>query len=124
MREWLEDSLQELPDFAIRRMFGGAGIYAQGRMFGILYQARVYFQTDANDRDDYVARGSEVFRVRKGTVLTNYYEVPAEVMAEDSQLLSWARRALAVALAKPKKPKKPRAKRTMRRPHKSAPQRR
>jgi DNA transformation protein len=111
MREWLEDCLQDLPEFAIRRMFGGAGLYAQGRMFGILHEARVYLQTDATNRDDYVARGSEAFRVRQGTVLTNYYEVPAAVMADDSELLGWARRALAVALAKYQKPKASRAKR-------------
>jgi DNA transformation protein and related proteins len=102
MREWLEDAMRELPQFQIRRMFGGAGLYARGRMFGILYRARVYLKTDATTAPAFVERGMEAFRVRQGTVLTQYFEVPASVLADEAELLAWARTAHAVAEATPK----------------------
>ena len=102
MREWLEDALHDLPQFQIRRMFGGAGLYAHGTMFGILYRARVYLKTDDATVQAFVERGMEAFRVRQGTVLTKYFEVPASVLADEAELLTWARTALAVAEAAPK----------------------
>lgn len=101
MREWLEDALRELPRFEIRRLFGGAGLYARGVMFGIFYKARVYLKTDDASRPEYVTRGMDAFRVRQGTVLTKYYEVPEAVLADEDQLLAWSRRALQVAEATP-----------------------
>jgi hypothetical protein len=29
MREWLEGSWSALPDFSVRRLFGGAGLYSE-----------------------------------------------------------------------------------------------
>lgn len=45
MQEFLEDRLQKLPDLEIRKMFGGAGMYAEGTMFGIVHRGRVYLKT-------------------------------------------------------------------------------
>jgi DNA transformation protein len=101
MREWLEDSLHDLPRFAMRRLFGGAGLYARDVMFGILYRARVYLKTDEATRAAYAERGMQAFRVRQGTVLTKYYEVPPAVLADEAELLTWCRRALAVAETTP-----------------------
>jgi DNA transformation protein len=111
MRAWLEDSLQDLPRFAIRRMFGGAGLYAGDVMFGILYRARVYLKTDDATRVAYTDRDMEAFRVRQGTVLTKYYEVPPAVLADETELSSWCRRALAVAEAAPPTRQRPRRRR-------------
>jgi DNA transformation protein len=102
MREWLEDALRELPRFEIRRLFGGAGLYARGVMFGIFYKARVYLKTDDATRPEYVSRGMDAFRVRQGTVLTKYYEVPEAVLADEGELLAWSRRAIQVAEATPR----------------------
>lgn len=116
MREWLEDALHDLQQFQIRRMFGGAGLYARGRMFGILYRSRVYLKTDDTTVQSFVERGMEAFRVRQGTVLTQYFEVPASVLADEAELLSWARTALAVAEASPK-PKRSRKSASRKRSH-------
>jgi DNA transformation protein len=50
MQEWVETCLAALPNLEVRRMFGGAGIYADGTMFGILNKGRVYLKTDDRTR--------------------------------------------------------------------------
>lgn len=117
MSDWLCERLDKLPDFEVRRLFGGAGLYAEGCMFGILYASRVYFKTDDASRALYTERGMAAFRVRRGTVLTKYYEVPPDVLDDDAEIVAWARRALAVAEATPPKKRKPSA-RAKRRPSK------
>jgi hypothetical protein len=44
----LERALAEFP-FASRRMFGGIGLYLDGRFFGIIDSGRMYFRTDEEE---------------------------------------------------------------------------
>lgn len=97
IREWLEERLGTLPELGVRRLFGGAGVYAEDTIFGILYEQRLYLKTDEQTRAAFIERGCDALRVRAGTVLTAYYEVPPEVLDDEEELLRWARRALAVA---------------------------
>ncbi len=92
--EWLYAALAELPDFYPKRMFGGVGLFSEGMMFGVLFGGRLYFKTDEATRRDYLAQGMKPFRPNPRVTLHRYYEVPAEVMAEETELMRWARRAL------------------------------
>jgi len=100
MHELLLESLRAVPELEIRRLFGGAGLYSDGIMFGILYDGRVYLKTDETTRAEFVARGSTAFVPRSGRTLTSYYEVPAELLDDETELLLWARRAVDVAQAR------------------------
>jgi DNA transformation protein and related proteins len=97
MQEFLEDQLRKLPELEIRPMFGGAGVYAEGTMFGIVHAGRVYFKTSPSTRAAFVELGMKAFRPPRGAVLKSYYEVPAEVLDGGAELVVWARRALAGA---------------------------
>jgi len=97
MAEWLEDTLKRLPELEVRPMFGGAGIYAEGTMFAILHSGRVYLKTNDATSAEFVARGMGSFRPRRRAALKNYLEVPADILDDGTELLAWARRALAVA---------------------------
>jgi DNA transformation protein and related proteins len=105
MGEWLEDTLRQVPDLELRRMFSGVGVFSADTMFGILHTGRVYLKTDGVSRAEFVERGSEPFQPRQGAVLTSYYEVPADVLEDEEQLLVWARRALEVAQSQPPRAK-------------------
>ncbi|HWO08736.1 MAG TPA: TfoX/Sxy family protein [Polyangiaceae bacterium] len=106
VREWVQEALGTLPELSIRRMFGGSGIYSEETFFGILYARRVYLKTNESTRAAFVERGSEALRVRSGSVLTSYYEVPAEVLDDEEELLRWARLALDVAHEQPERPRR------------------
>ena len=97
MQELLEERFRKLPELEIRPMFGGAGIYAEGTMLGIAHRGRVYLKTDESTRAAFVESGMKAFRPQRGAVLKSYYEIPPEIFDDETECLSWARRALAVA---------------------------
>ena len=91
--EFVREQLAALPGLEFRRMFGGEGIYQADRFYGILYQGRLYFKTDALTRADYDAAGMGPFQPNAKQCLSAYREVPASVLENSSELCAWAGRA-------------------------------
>lgn len=110
--EELADRLAALGNVSVRRMFGGQGLFLDGRMFGLVADGTPYLKVDDETREDFVAAGAEPFtygRPKRDPAPTQlgYYEVPTSVLERDEDLLDWARRAVAVAeRAARKKPKR------------------
>ena len=107
-KEFVLDQLSALPDVRAKAMFGAHGIYSGEHFFGILDEGRLFFKTDAASQADYTARGMGPFTYEsRGKVMTmSYHEVPPDVLEQPQELTIWARRAIQVAAAKPKKVKK------------------
>jgi DNA transformation protein len=78
-----------------RAMFGAFGLYHGATFFGIVHRGRVYFHTTPATRPRYCGHGSEPFRPRARVTLSDYYEVPAAVLADDEALRAWAAEAIA-----------------------------
>jgi len=100
------DQLSAVPDVRVKAMFGGHGIYAGERFFGILDEGRLYFKVDETTRGDYESRGMGPFTYEmKGREMTmGYYEVPLDVLENAMELEFWAQKAIRVAEMKAKKP--------------------
>ncbi len=89
-----------------RKMFGGAGLYCDGIMFGLVADDVAYLKVDDSNRADFLDAGSSAFNPypEKGKVVVmQYYEIPADVLEDREILAEWAERALAVAKRKKKK---------------------
>ena len=99
--QYVLEQLTGLDRLVSRRMFGGAGLYSGDLFFGLIYEDRLYFRTDDGTRPEYEARGGEAFRPRPkfAALKSSYYTVPAEVLEDSEELISWARKAAAAALA-------------------------
>lgn len=89
--ETVARKLKSLGVVTSRKMFGGVGIFKDGKMFAIVSGTRLFFKVDDSNRADYEKAAS------KKHVPMPYYEVPASVMANAKKLLSWARAAAKVA---------------------------
>jgi DNA transformation protein len=94
-RDYVLDQLRSLEDLSCRSMFGGYGLYLGADFFGILYEGRLYFKTDATTRGNYRSRGMGPFAPRATQVLKSYYAVPEEIVEDDELLAEWAREAAA-----------------------------
>src|SRR5882724_587022 len=107
-KEFVLDQLSALPELRAKAMFGAHGIYSGEHFFGILDEGRLFFKTDERSQEDYTARGMGPFTYEmKGKVMSMaYHEVPPEVLEQPQELVIWARRAIALAVAKPKKKKR------------------
>lgn len=107
---YIIDMLTPWAPVSARKMFGGYGFYRNGLIFGIHTGEAVYFKVDDSNRPDYEAAGAEPFSYEaKGKRVTmSYWQVPAEVLDDESTMCEWAEKAYAVAVsaAASKKPAK------------------
>lgn len=115
-RDFVLDQLAGVAQLRSRAMFGGMGLYAGERFFGILASDEVFFKVDDTNRGAYEAAGSEPLRpFADRSVAMSYWRVPAEVLEDSTELTAWAREAIRVAAsARPRKPRR-NAKRAARR---------
>ncbi len=100
-RDFVAELLAPLGPVGLRAMFGGAGIFYGGTMFGLLAQDTVYFKVGEGNRADFEAAGSDPFayRGRNGReIALSYYALPEALLEDQDLLLDWARKAVAAAL--------------------------
>ena len=117
----LEDLLAPLGPIAVRRMFGGAGVYCEGEMFALISGDTLYFKTDTEGRTAFEAEGMGPFTyARKGGTgtLGSYWRAPERLFDEPDEMVAWGRRALAAAhrAAAGRKPSARRGRQPMRAP--------
>jgi DNA transformation protein and related proteins len=85
----------------VRRMFGGAGIYARGRMFALIADGVIYLKADADTEPAFVGEGLEPFSyaAKNGKrAVMSYQRMPDRLYDDPDELAVWARDALAAAL--------------------------
>jgi DNA transformation protein and related proteins len=101
-KEFVAEQLQRLGRVRMRGMFGGAGVYLDDLMFGLIFEETLYLKVDDRNRADYEAEGMEpfTFEMRNGDVGSlSYYEVPERLYDEPDELVQWARKSLDAMLA-------------------------
>ena len=96
----------------VRNMFGGAGIYAEGLMFGLIVDDVIYLKTDAQTAARFEREGCGPFTYdtkRGERSLKSYWRMPDRLYDEPEELANWAKAALdaarraAVRAPKPKR---------------------
>ena len=95
------EQLAGLAGLSARRMFGGVGLYCEELFFGLIDNDTLYLRVNDDNRADYTARGMSQFRpyADRPELSMSYYEAPADVLEDPAQLVSWARRSVAAAMA-------------------------
>lgn len=98
-RDFVLDQLAGVPGLRPKAMFGGIGLYAGDRFFGILAGDLLYFKVDETNRPDYEAAGSSAFKPYADRPMTMpYFDVPIAVIEDPDELARWAARSIAVAV--------------------------
>ncbi len=104
----VQELLGALGPIRIKRMFGGAGVYAHELMFGLIAGETLYLKADDLNEAEFRAAGSApfTFAMKDGrTAEIRYMSLPEDA-AEDAEAAErWARLGLDAAL-RAKKPKK------------------
>jgi DNA transformation protein len=96
-KDFVLDQLNGIPALAARAMFGGYGLYAGEKFFGIVWRDTLYLRTSPATVAPYLAAGMGPFRPNRKQTSKRYYEVPADIIDRRSELLRWAAAALTVA---------------------------
>jgi DNA transformation protein len=83
-------------------MFGGAGLYRDDRMFGLLSDGVIYLKTDAETVDRFRHAGCRPFTFsRQGKpTTTSYWSVPDAALDDPEALRDWATLAFEAAMRK------------------------
>lgn len=113
--EHISSMLAPLGSVAVRRMFGGHGVYCDGLFIAILHDDALWLKTDAETRERFEHAGGAAFEYQRSgkTASLGFHTPPPEALESPPELLPWARLALQAALrarnTKPgRKPPKPR----------------
>lgn len=103
----LRELLAPIGPVVFRNMFGGAGVYCDGVIFGLIDADMLYFKADDESKRAYEAEGYGpfVYDGHTGPVAMSYWRVPERLFDEPDEMADWARTALSVARrARVKKP--------------------
>jgi DNA transformation protein len=113
-RDFLIDLFADFGPVAIRRMFSGFGISADGTNFALALRGGLYLRADDETIPRFEAEGSKPFSYQtraKTVTVGSYWQLPERLYDDPEELTGWARAALAAAeraaLAKRSKAKKP-----------------
>ncbi len=99
--------LSALGPVRVARMFGGHGLYVDGRFLALIAADTLYLKTDDAQRARFVDAGCRPFTFQaasgKRSVL-GYWSAPHDAMETPAAMLPWARLALAAALRSAARP--------------------
>ncbi len=99
--EYIKDQLTDLGTITIRKMFGGAGVYCNGVIFGLIAEDTLYLKVDDTNRPDFETLGMGPFvPFEDKPFAMQYYEVPADILEDRDELALWAGKAVEVSLRK------------------------
>ena len=98
--DYVVEQLAPLGDVSARAMFGGFGIYCEGRMFALVAEDTLYLKVDDTNRSDFEREGLQPFcydRTDKSVAVMSYYQPPAAAIDDRELLCAWARKGVEAA---------------------------
>ena len=97
--EHVKETLAGLGPVSVRRMFGGAGVYADGVMFALIADDALYLKADDVSKRAFEAEGAGPFlyESRGRTIVMSYWRIPDRLLDDPDEMVSWARSALSIA---------------------------
>jgi DNA transformation protein len=98
--DYIRDLFSEFGIVHIRRMFGGAGIYAGDVMFGLVSDELIYLKADADTVPAFERENCAPFQYSTKTgkrAVMSYWRLPDRLYDDPAELAQWAAQALGVA---------------------------
>ena len=99
--QYVQEQLERVTPVALRRMFGGIGIYSRGFFFALMDNDTLFFKVDETNRADFEEKGMGPFRpFGDDRMSMQYYEVPAEILEDAELLRPWVHKSVTAAMRK------------------------
>jgi DNA transformation protein len=99
-RDFLIDLFAGFGPVAIRRMFSGFGISADGINFALALRGGLYLRADEQTIARFEAEGSKPFSYQtraKTVTVASYWTLPERLYDDPEEMTDWARASLAAA---------------------------
>ncbi len=111
--EFIRELFSPFGPVTVKRMFGGAGIWSDGLMFGLVFDGTIFLKVDETSIPEFEREGSRPFvytraksKGRVGRASRSYWRLPERLYDDPEELAVWAARALAIAQHKKFAPRK------------------
>lgn len=97
--DYVVEQLGRVEPIAVRRMFGGLGIYARGLFFALADDDVLFFKVDSETRAPFDAASAPPFQPYgpSGPAMEGYRELPGHVLDDIDQLGVWMKAAIGAA---------------------------
>ena len=98
---------------SVRRMFGGAGVFADGIIIAIVADSVIYLKADEATVSAFKAEGLQPFSYQAGSgkrAVMSFRRMPDRLYDDPDELVGWARAALAAAQRAAARKSKPKVK--------------
>jgi DNA transformation protein len=108
---YLLEQLAPLGEVSAKSMFGGWGIYHEGRMFALVAGDALYIKVDDSNRGDFERENLRPFRydrTDKTVAVMSYFEPPSAALDDRELLCEWARKGIGAAARAVEKKRSPR----------------
>jgi len=104
----LHEIFERLGRIETRRMFGGHGVWHEGRMIALVAKDTLYLKADAGSAEHFDRLNLPPFTyVREGKAMPMSYRLaPADLFEDREEAALWGRRAYEAALRSGQPPKK------------------
>jgi len=111
--EFIRELFAPFGPVTVKRMFGGAGIWSDGLMFGLVFDGAIFLKVNETSIPEFEREGSRPFvytraksRGRVGRASLSYWRLPERLYDDPEELAVWANRAFAIAQSKKLVPRK------------------
>ena len=95
--KYILDQLSAWGEVTARRMFGGAGLFRNGKMFGLVSDNSAYLKVDETNRDKSLAAGSAPFKpFSDRPTMMSFLEIPLDILENQDELIEWAGESLSI----------------------------
>ena len=108
--EFIRELFAPFGAVAVKRMFGGAGIWSQGLMLALEFDGAIFLRVDEASIPDFAREGSTPFVYPRAKTLgkigresRSFWRLPERLYDDPDELAAWARRAFAIAERKKSK---------------------
>jgi len=94
---FIKEQFSEFGEIEIKKMFGGYGFFKDRLMFGMIGNDSFRLKVDATNEKDYISKGMKPYNSEQKKKSMPYWEVPADVLENKSELSKWALKSVAIA---------------------------
>jgi DNA transformation protein and related proteins len=112
--DYIAELFSQFGPVAVRRMFSGAGVFADGLMIALVVDGVIYLKADAEIVPRFEGEGLPPFsyKTKEGRrTLMSYWRMPERLYDDPEELAGWARQSMAAARRSAGKPRAKPAKR-------------
>lgn len=96
----IHDMFAALEPVTIKRMFGGKGIYHQGKILALEVDGEILLKADAQSAPEFEAAGSKpwIYSGKNKPVKMPYWSIPDAALDDPDELERWVKLAYGAAL--------------------------